>query len=258
MSSALASPIWLAPALAGVIGLALGSFFTVLIERWPAGRSLVAPRSSCDHCERTLSPLELVPVLSWIALRGRCRGCGGRVDGRYAAVELATGALAAGAIAAFGPTWRGLAVAILLVALVPVVVIDLRHKLIPDIVVLPAATAGLGAAVAADPGRWWVPVASAFGAAGFLALLGVIRPGGMGMGDAKLGLLLGAVLGSAVVPALVAAFAAGALIGLALLAARGAAARRTAVPFGPFLSAGALVALLWGHTLIGWYQGQVA
>ena len=256
--TALSSPIWLAPALAGVIGLALGSFFTVLIARWPAGRSLVSPRSSCDRCDRTLTPLEMVPVLSWIALRGRCRGCGERVDARYAAVELTTAALAAGAIAAFGPTWRGLAVAILLVALVPVVVIDLRHKLIPDIVVLPAAIAGLTAAVLADPARWWVPVASALGAAGFLALVGVIRPGGMGMGDVKLGLLLGAVLGSAVVPALAAAFAAGALIGLALIAAHGAAARRTAVPFGPFLSAGALVALLWGHTLIDWYQGQVA
>jgi prepilin signal peptidase PulO-like enzyme (type II secretory pathway) len=247
-----------AAALAGVIGLALGSFFTVLIERWPAGRSLIAPRSSCDRCGRILTPLELVPILSWVALRGRCRGCGARVDARYAAVELLTGALAAGAIVAFGPTWRGLAVAVLLVALVPVIVIDLRHRLIPDIVVLPAAAVGLAAAVAADPGRWWVPVASAAGAAGFLALIGVVRPGGMGMGDAKLGLLLGAVLGSAVVPALAAAFAAGALIGLALMAARGAAARRMAVPFGPFLSAGALVALVWGHTLIDWYQGQVA
>jgi leader peptidase (prepilin peptidase)/N-methyltransferase len=256
--SSLSSPIWLAPALAGVIGLALGSFFTVLIGRWPAGRSLMSPRSSCDRCDRALSPLEMVPVLSWIGLRGRCRGCGERVDARYAAVELTTAALAAGAIAAFGPTWRGLAVAILLVALVPVVVIDLRHKLIPDIVVLPAAIAGLTAAVLADPGRWWVPVASALGAAGFLALIGLIRPGGMGMGDVKLGLLLGAVLGSAVVPALAAAFAAGALIGLALIAAHGAAARRTAVPFGPFLSAGALVARVWGHALIDWYQGQVA
>jgi leader peptidase (prepilin peptidase)/N-methyltransferase len=256
--TSLASPVWLAPALAGVIGLALGSFFTVLIERWPAGRSLVAPRSSCDACERPLSPLEMVPVLSWIGLRGRCRGCGGRVDARYAAIELTTALLAAGAMVAFGPTWRGLSVAILLVALVPVVVIDLRHKLIPDIVVLPAAIAGLACAVLADPRRWWVPVASALGAAGFLLLIGLVRPGGMGMGDVKLGLLLGAVLGSAVVPALAAAFAAGALIGLALLAVRGAAARRTAVPFGPFLSAGALVALVWGHALIDWYQGQVA
>jgi leader peptidase (prepilin peptidase) / N-methyltransferase len=256
--SSLASPIWLAPALAAVIGLALGSFFTVLIERWPAGRSLVSPRSSCDACERALTPLEMVPVLSWIGLRGRCRGCGARVDARYAAIELATAVLAAGAIVAFGPTWRGLAVAILLVALVPVVVIDLRHRLIPDIVVLPAAIAGLACAVLADPSRWWVPVASALGAAGFLLIVVLIRPDGMGMGDVKLALLLGAVLGAAVVPALAVAFAAGALIGLGLIAVRGSAARRMAVPFGPFLSAGALVALVWGHALIDWYQGQVA
>ncbi|HET6692204.1 MAG TPA: prepilin peptidase, partial [Miltoncostaeaceae bacterium] len=109
---------------AGLIGLALGSFSTVLASRWPAGESLVSPRSHCTSCARTLTPLELVPVVSWLAQRGRCRGCGGRVHWRYPVIELASGALAAAAIITFGPTWEGLAAALLGVTLVPVFVID--------------------------------------------------------------------------------------------------------------------------------------
>ena len=109
---------------AGLVGLALGSFATVVVSRWPEGGSLVSPRSHCTSCRRTLHPLEMVPVLSWVALRGRCRGCGEGVSWRYPAIELASGLLAAGAIVGFGPTWEGLSAAILGVALVPVVVID--------------------------------------------------------------------------------------------------------------------------------------
>lgn len=242
---------------AALVGLALGSFSTVLVSRWPAGESLVHPRSHCTSCGRTLSPLEMVPVLSWVALRGRCHGCGARVSWMYPAIELASGALAALAILTFGPTWEGLAAALLGVALVPVVVIDLQHRLIPDVVVLPAAALGLTAAIASDPGEWWVPVSAALGAAGFLYLLYFLYPSGMGRGDVKLALLLGAVLGASVVPALFLAFALGAALGVVLLARFGARARKMAVPFGPFLAAGALVALWFGPTMIGWYTERL-
>ncbi|WP_217912732.1 prepilin peptidase [Miltoncostaea marina] len=242
---------------AGVLGLCLGSFATVVASRWPAGASLVRPRSHCTSCERTLGAAELVPVLSWLALRGRCRGCGAGVSWRYPAIELASGALAAGAIAGFGPTWEGLAAALLGVSLVPVVAIDLEHKLIPDLVVLPAAAVALAVGVAADPARWWVPVAAALGAGGFMFMLWFLYPGGMGFGDVKLALLMGAVLGASVVPALVVAFAGGAALGVALLARFGARARRMAVPFGPFLAAGALVALWWGPSMLGWYAERL-
>jgi leader peptidase (prepilin peptidase)/N-methyltransferase len=240
---------------AGLLGLAIGSFSTVAISRWPAGGSLRSPRSHCVSCGRTLRPLELVPVLSWLWLRGRCRGCGARVSPMYPAVELASGALAAAGVLVFGPTWQGLAAAVLGVALVPVVVIDLRHRLIPDVIVLPAAAVGLAAAIAADPGRWWVSVTAALGACAFFYLLWLLYPAGMGRGDAKLALLLGAVLGASVVPALFVAFAAGAALGLVLLVRFGSRARKMAVPFGPFLAAGALVGLWWGPTMIGWYAG---
>ncbi len=242
---------------AGVMGLALGSFATVVVSRWPSGGSLVSPRSHCTSCARTLGPLELVPVLSWVALRGRCRGCGEGVSWRYPAIELASAGLAAGAIVGFGPTWEGLSAALLGVALVPVVVIDLEHKLIPDIIVLPAAALCLAAAIASDPRTWWVSVAAALGASGFLFLLWLVHPGGMGLGDVKLALLLGAVLGASVVPALLVAFAGGAALGVALLARYGSRARKMAVPFGPFLAAGALAGLWFGPAMIGWYAERL-
>jgi leader peptidase (prepilin peptidase)/N-methyltransferase len=242
---------------AGLMGLALGSFATVVISRWPTGGSLVSPRSHCTSCARTLGPLELVPVLSWVALRGRCRGCGEGVSWRYPAIELASAALAAGAIAGFGPTWEGLSAALLGVALVPIVVIDLEHKLIPDIIVLPAAALCLAFAIAADPREWWVSVAAALGASGFLFLLWLVHPGGMGLGDVKLALLLGAVLGASVVPALLVAFAGGAALGVVLLARYGSRARKMAVPFGPFLAAGALAGLWFGPAMIGWYAERL-
>jgi leader peptidase (prepilin peptidase)/N-methyltransferase len=242
---------------AGIVGLALGSFATVVIARWPREESIVSPRSRCTTCERTLSPRELVPVLSWLAQRGRCRGCGTSIAWSYPATELACGLLAALAIATFGATPEGLAAAILCVALVPVVAIDLRHRLIPDLIVLPAAALALGLAVASDPRGWWVSALSALGAAGFLFLLWLLYPAGMGLGDVKLALLLGAVLGASVIPAFVVAFAAGALLGAVLLVRFGARARKMAVPFGPFLAAGALVALWAGPSMIGWYAGRL-
>jgi len=142
--------------------------------------------------------------------------------------------------------------------LVPVVVIDLDHKLIPDVIVLPAAAAGLALAIAAHPQRWWVPVLAALGAGGFLFAIWLVFPGGMGLGDAKFALLLGAVLGLSVVPAMGVAFAAGALIGIAMIARHGAAARKRAIPFGPFLAAGAIVGLVWGPTIVHWYTSRLA
>jgi leader peptidase (prepilin peptidase)/N-methyltransferase len=172
-------------------------------------------------------------------------------------MELASAGLAAGAIVGFGPTWEGLSAALLGVALVPVVVIDLEHKLIPDIIVLPAAAICLAIAIASNPREWWVSVAAALGAAGFLFLLWLVHPGGMGLGDVKLALLLGAVLGASVVPALLVAFAGGAALGVALLARYGSRARKMAVPFGPFLAAGALAGLWFGPAMIGWYAERL-
>jgi len=257
-SASTSVPLWWWTLLAGVIGLAIGSFWAVVVWRWPRGESVVSPRSHCTGCQRTLDTRELVPVGSWLWQRGRCRGCDSPIHWRYPTIEAASALLAAGAIAYFGPTLTGLAAALLGMVLVPVVVIDLDHKLIPDVIVLPAAAAGLALAIAAHPQRWWVPVLAALGAGGFLFAIWLVFPGGMGLGDAKFALLLGAVLGLSVVPAMGVAFAAGALIGIAMIARHGAAARKRAIPFGPFLAAGAIVGLVWGPTIVHWYTSRLA
>jgi prepilin signal peptidase PulO-like enzyme (type II secretory pathway) len=251
-------PTWWWALCAGLLGLAIGSFWTVVVWRWPRGESVVAPRSHCTGCDRTLHAHELVPVGSWLWQRGQCRGCGSRIHWRYPAIEAATGLLAAGAILLFGPTLTGIAAALLAMVLVPVVVIDLEHQLIPDVIVLPAAAVGLALGIAAHPDRWWVPIVAALGAGGFMFALWLAYPGGMGLGDAKFALLLGAVLGLSVIPALGIAFAVGALLGIVMIARHGAQARKTAVPFGPFLAAGALVALVWGPTIVDWYTSKLA
>ncbi len=243
---------------AGIIGLALGSFATVVASRWPAGGSLVSPRSHCTSCARTLTPLELVPgAVVGRAARPLPRLRRGRLVAlpRHRARQRRCSRPAPSS--GFGPTWEGLSAALLGVALVPVVVIDLEHHLIPDIIVLPAAALCLAAAIAADPREWWVSVAAALGASGFLFLLWLVHPGGMGLGDVKLALLLGAVLGASVIPALLVAFAGGAALGVVLLARFGSRARKMAVPFGPFLAAGALAGLWFGPAMIGWYAERL-
>ena len=227
--------LWTAAAAA--LGLALGPAAAATVARWPRGEPVLRPRPPCAALR---------------ALRGRPAG-------REAlAVEAASALAAAGAVALAGAGARGVAAAALAVALVPVVVIDVRHRLVPDVVVLPAAAVALAAAVVALPGRWWAPVASALGAAAFLVLPWLVRPEAMGLGDVKLALAMGAALGAAVVPALLAAFAAAAAACAGLVIRHGRRARRMLVPFGPFLAGGALVGLAWGPAMLAWWAGGPA
>lgn len=254
MSSAL---LWFWATFAGVFGLAMGSFFSVVAYRWPREQSLVTPRSHCAACDHQLRWYENIPVISWLALGRKCASCREPISWRYPALELASGALAAGSILAFGASWRGLAVMVMALALVPVVAIDLEHKLIPNIVVLPAAAVALVFMILDDPSRWWVPVAGAAGAAGFLGILWLVYPRGMGFGDVKLALLLGAVLGASVIPAFFIAFLGGSVLGIVLMARHGKGARKTAIPFGPYLAVGALLALWVGPSLITLYTDRL-
>jgi leader peptidase (prepilin peptidase)/N-methyltransferase len=195
-------------------------------------------------------------VFSWLVLGRKCASCRQPISWRYPTIELASAVLAAGSIAWFGANWRGLAVMVMALALVPVVVIDLEHKLIPNLVTYPAGALALMFAILDDPQRWWVPVIAAAGAAIFLATLWLVRPDGMGLGDAKLAVLLGAVLGASIIPALAFAFLFGSLVGVAIMARKGAGARKHTVPFGPFLAAGAVIALWAGPVLINWYTDR--
>ena len=232
-------------------GLALGSFLNVVAARVPLGRSIVAPRSACTSCGNEIAWYDNVPLLSYALLRGRCRGCRSAIAPVYPAVELATGLLVAGCFWKFGLSPDAVLAAFFCAVLVAISATDLEHRIVPNRIVLPAAAAVLVAQTALHPSVEWA--IGAVGAAGFLLAAALAYPRGMGMGDVKLALLLGAMLGRTVpVALLLGCFAA--LVPAAVLVARhGSRARKLAIPFAPFLALGAVVALFAGHGLLHAY-----
>jgi leader peptidase (prepilin peptidase) / N-methyltransferase len=235
-------------ALALAPGLALGSFLNVVAARVPLRRSLVSPGSACMDCGHEIAWYDNVPLLSYLALRGRCRACGVHIPARYPAVELASALLAAACVWKFGLHPEALVAAFFCLALVAVSATDLEHHLIPNRIVLPAAAVVLVAQTAVKPSPEWA--LAAVGAAAFLLAAALAYPAGMGMGDVKLALLLGAMLGRTVPIALLLGMAAALVPGVVLLARHGSKARKMGVPLGPFLALGAVVALFAGHPLL--------
>lgn len=232
-------------------GLAIGSFLSVVAARVPEGRSLVFPGSACLSCQSPIAWYDNIPVLSYLVLRGRCRSCAVPIGVAYPLVELATALLVAGCVLGFGLTLDALVAAVFCAALVAVSVTDLKRRIIPNVIVLPAAAVVLAAQTVLHPSAEWA--VAAFGAALFLFVAAVAYPGGMGMGDVKLALLLGAMLGRSVTVALMLGMLAALVPAVVLLARHGSAARKMAIPFGPFLAAGGLVALLAGERLLDAY-----
>jgi leader peptidase (prepilin peptidase)/N-methyltransferase len=243
--------------LSTVAGLVVGSFLNVVAHRLPLGQSLVSPRSRCPQCGSPVRPYDNVPVLSWLVLRGRCRDCSTGISPQYPLVELVTGALYA-AVAVTADDALHAALGLLLVtALVPITLIDLEHRKIPNLITGPAAIAGVVAILALDSSFIVEAAVAALGAGGFFFLAAVAKPGGMGMGDVKLAALLGLYLGRAVAPAIFIALISGVVIGAAIIARKGVTAgRRTAVPFGPFLALGGLVAYVAGDAIVDGYAGR--
>jgi leader peptidase (prepilin peptidase)/N-methyltransferase len=239
---------------AGMLGLAVGSFLNVVAYRLPRGESLSRPRSRCPACATPVRPRDNVPVLSWLALRGRCRDCQAAISVRYPLVEALTAALCvAVALAGEGDrdTWIGLAFVLLLV---PIAFIDLEHRIIPNKLTGLGAVTALALVALLRPHDLPEHLAAAAGGGGFLLIAAIAKPGGMGMGDVKLAGVMGLFLGAAVVPALFAALIAGSLVGVALMARGGLAdARGTTIPFGPWLAVGGLVGLFAGDALVAWY-----
>ena len=244
MSVALAAAVF-AP------GLAIGSFLNVVAARVPLKRSIVSPGSACMSCGHELAWYENVPVVSWLALRGRCKGCGARIGAVYPAVELLTALLVAGSFLAFGWSGTSFVAAFFCATLVTVSATDLSHRIVPNVVVLPAAVVVLVAMTVLHPGAEWA--LGAFGASLFLFLAALAHPKGMGMGDVKLALLLGAMLGRTVPVALMVGMVAALVPSLVLFARHGKAARKMAIPFAPFLSLGGVVALFAGDELLDAY-----
>lgn len=255
---------------AGLLGLVIGSFLNVVVARVPVGASLL-PDSRCPRCEAPIRAWQNVPVVSWIALRGRCAACREPISRRYPLVELGTGLAFAGVA-----TWVLLAlrpddivVGILLFAAyawfaaagIALTAIDLDTRRLPDAVVLPslAVIAILLAGAALVDGDLAALLRAALGAVAlffFYFLLSVVRPGGMGGGDVKLAAVVGLVLGwlgaGPLVVGAFAAFVVGGIVGIALLV-RGNASRRTAIPFGPWMLVGAWIGIVAGDPLAAWY-----
>jgi leader peptidase (prepilin peptidase)/N-methyltransferase len=232
-------------------GLAIGSFLNVVAARLPERRSLVHPRSACGACSTPIAWHDNVPLVSYALLHGRCRACGVRISPIYPAVELATAALLAGCILAFGLSWRGAASAVFCAALVVITATDLTHRIVPNRVVLPAAAVVLALMTLGEPSPEWA--GAGLGAAAFLLVVALAYPGGMGMGDVKLALLMGVALGSTVVVALPLGMILALVPAVFLFARHGSKARKMAIPFAPFLALGSVIALFAGDSLVHAY-----
>jgi leader peptidase (prepilin peptidase) / N-methyltransferase len=232
-------------------GLALGSFLNVVAARVPRRTSIVKPASACMSCGTPIAMRDNVPVLSWFLLRGRCRSCGVRISPLYPAVEIATAVLVAACVLAFGLTGQMVVSAFFCAVLVVVSAIDLTHRIIPNRIVLPAFVVVLAAQTLLEPSPEWA--LAALGASGFLFLAVLAYPAGMGMGDVKLALLMGAALGKTVAVALMIGMVAALVPAVVLLARHGSKARKMGIPFGPFLALGSVVALFWGDALLDAY-----
>jgi len=242
--------------LAAVGGLVMGSFVTVVAHRVPRRLSIVGPRSLCPRCGAQIAAYDNIPVLSWALLRGRSRCCGEPISARYPAAELTLAALfVATAVVLRDQPAEMLLGFVFVATLVAVSLTDLEQRVIPNRLLLASAILGAAIVAAADPSSLPERAAAAIGAGGVLFAAALAYPRGMGMGDVKLAALMGLYLGRSVIPALLIAVALGSLLGLALIARHGAAARKRAIPFGPFLAAGGVIGLLAGPELIDLYLG---
>jgi leader peptidase (prepilin peptidase)/N-methyltransferase len=260
--------------LAVLLGLVVGSFLNVCIYRIPRKENIVYPASHCPSCGQSIRPYDNIPLVSYLLLRGRCRSCGNRISCRYPVVEAATGLGFALLVGQFGVGVPTLLYFVFYSALVVLAFIDLEHQILPDVITLPGIPLGLLLAllpeVMASTGLPWAQtwpllkptlVSSAVGLAvggglfwlvAFLAEA-LLKREGMGGGDIKLAAMIGAFLGwKQLLLTILLATLSGSVVGILLLIL-GRKGREDPIPFGPFLSLGAFLSLLWGDLLIGWY-----
>jgi len=248
-----------------LLGLVVGSFLNVVVHRVPRGESVVTPRSACPGCGHEVRPRDNVPVLSWLALRGRCRDCAEPISPRYPLVEAGTAVLFVGVFLVVGLSWALPAYLYLAAIAVALALIDLDVHRLPDAIVLPSYPVALvllgGASLLTGDATAFVrALVGAVALFGLYAVLWFVRPGGMGLGDVKLAGVLGLYLGwwgwDALAVGGFLAFLLGGLVSLPLLLS-GRAGRRTAIPFGPSMLGAALAALVVAAPLSGWYLALV-
>jgi leader peptidase (prepilin peptidase) / N-methyltransferase len=241
--------------LAAVGGLIVGSFLNVVAYRLPRGESLAHPPSHCPSCDQPIKPYDNIPVLSWLLLRGRCRNCKAPISPRYPLVELTTGVLWALVMWARWDDAPAIALGIVLVTiLIPIAIIDYEHRIIPNRITGPAAIVAILIGVLFDQDFVVEQLIAGAAAGGFFLLAVLAYPRGMGMGDVKLAGVMGLYLGRAVGLAVLIGLVAGVVAGLVIISSKGAKeGRKTAVPFGPFLALGGIIAIFAGDAVADWY-----
>ena len=237
-------------------GAFVGSFLTVVAHRVPRAEPFILGRSHCPSCGAQVAAYDNLPIFSWLALGGRSRCCHQSISVRYPLTEGALAALFAAVAVRFRHEPGELALGLVFVSMLAAITLtDIERRIIPNKILLVGSVIGLAIVAIADPGSLPERLAAGAGAGGVLFLAALAYPGGMGMGDVKLAAAMGLFLGVEVIPALLIALLAGSVVGLAMIAKHGAAARKRAIPFGPFLALGGVAALLAGHALIQAYLG---
>jgi leader peptidase (prepilin peptidase) / N-methyltransferase len=246
-----------------VIGLLVGSFLNVVIWRVPRGESVIRPRSRCPGCEVPIRERDNIPVLSWLVLRGRCRSCKTPISVRYPIVELLTGILFGLFAWKFGPHYALIAFLFLLAVSIALAAIDLDTRRLPDALTLPSYPVGAVLLIASallqhHPHLLLNALYGGLALFGLYAVLWFIQPKGMGLGDVKLAGVLGMFLGylgwRVLAVGAFLGFAYGAIIGITLMLAH-RAGRKSKIPFGPFMVAGAVTAILVGSHIASAYLG---
>jgi leader peptidase (prepilin peptidase)/N-methyltransferase len=239
-----------------VAGLLAGSFATAVAHRVPRGVSIVGPRSKCPACGAQIAAYDNVPLFSWLLLRGRARCCGVRISPLYPLTELTVGVLfVAAVVVEWGDPARIAIDFVFVTMLAAITLTDLDRRIIPNKILLAGAILCLAIAAPTDPGGLAERAIAAAAAGGLLFAVALAYPRGMGLGDVKLTATMGLFLGRAVAPAILVALLAGSIVGLALIARHGQRARKTAIPFGPFLALGGIVGMLAGNALMELYLG---
>src|SRR5688500_5831109 len=238
-------------------GLAVGSFLNVCIYRLPRRESLNWPASHCTSCNRPLSWYENVPLASWIVLRGRCRTCRARIAATYPIVELITGLVCLAAFVLYGLTHLFAVRVAFACAMIVLFVIDLQHRILPNVITVPGIVVGFAVSLWLPPG-WLSSLLSLLIGGGVLFLIGEVYyrtrgVEGMGMGDVKMLAMIGAFLGwPLMILTLIIASFTGALFGGVMIAS-GRGGMQAALPFGTFLAVGALIAAVAGEPILAWY-----
>jgi leader peptidase (prepilin peptidase) / N-methyltransferase len=249
--------------IAGILGALIGSFLNVCIYRLPRQESIAWPGSHCPRCSHSIAWYDNIPILSYLALAGRCRHCIARISFGYPLVEILNASGYVALLWVFGPGWVAVVYGLFYSALLVVAGTDLSHKIIPNAVTLPGIIVGLICASTVLPLGFWDSLLGILVGGGILWVLAWASPylfgkEGMGGGDIKLLAMIGAFLGwkPALMTIMIGSFL-GSLVGVALIAAR-VLKREEYIPFGPFLVCGALLALFFGQSILEWYQGLLA